>query len=67
MLVNALRAHLAEFGMVAAQGLRNVAQLIAIVRDEAICGCPMWRGRCCRCWQLSSSTSKRRLQRWRSS
>ncbi len=35
MLVNALRAHLAEFGMVAAQGLRNVAQLIAIVRDAA--------------------------------
>src|SRR5436305_10908554 len=33
MLVNALRAHLAEVGMVAAQGLRNVAQLIAIVRD----------------------------------
>src|SRR5213078_2680893 len=33
MLWNALRAHLAEFGMVAAQGLRNVAQLIAIVRD----------------------------------
>jgi transposase len=35
MLVNALRAHLAEFGMVAAHGLRNVAQLIAIVRDDA--------------------------------
>src|SRR5204862_171753 len=34
MLVNALRAHLAEFGMVAAQGLRNVGQLIAIVRDD---------------------------------
>ena len=34
MLVNALRAHLAEFGIVAAQGLRNVSQLIAIVRDE---------------------------------
>src|SRR5213595_3190658 len=33
MLVNALRAHLAEFGMVAAQGLRNVGQLIAVVRD----------------------------------
>jgi transposase len=33
MLVNALRAHLAEFGIVAAQGLRNVGQLIAIVRD----------------------------------
>src|SRR6266487_1346954 len=35
MLVNALRAHLAEFGIVAAQGLRNVAQLIAIVRDAS--------------------------------
>src|ERR687887_513410 len=35
MLVNALRAHLAEFGMVAAQGLRNVGELIAIVRDDS--------------------------------
>jgi transposase len=34
MLVNALRAHLAEFGIVAAQGLRNVGQLIAVVRDS---------------------------------
>src|SRR3989475_4388045 len=34
MLVNALRAHLAEFGIVAAQGLRNVGDLIAIVRDD---------------------------------
>jgi transposase len=33
MVVNALRAHLAEFGIVAAQGVRNVADLIAIVRD----------------------------------
>jgi len=34
-LVNALRAHLAEFGIVAPLGLRNVGKLIAIVRDEA--------------------------------
>jgi transposase len=34
MPVNALRAHLAEFGMVAAQGLRKVGELIAIVRDD---------------------------------
>src|SRR4029078_7739769 len=33
-LVNALRAHLAEFGIVAPQGLRNVGKLIAIIRDE---------------------------------
>jgi len=31
MLVNALRAHLAEFGLVTAQGLRNVGELIAVV------------------------------------
>src|SRR6516164_1638522 len=33
-LVNALRAHLAEFGVIAPQGLRNVGKLIAIVRNE---------------------------------
>src|SRR5678815_2759232 len=30
MLVNALRAHLAEFGVIAPQGLRNVGKLIAV-------------------------------------
>jgi transposase len=34
-LVNALRAHLAEFGVIAPLGLRNVARLISIVRDES--------------------------------
>src|SRR5690242_3496987 len=34
MLVNALRAHLAEFGVIAPQGLRNVGKLTAITRDE---------------------------------
>src|ERR1041384_4255448 len=33
-LANALRAHLAEYGIIGPQGLRNVSQLIAIVRDE---------------------------------
>src|SRR5215212_3518943 len=33
-LVNALRAHLAEFGVVAPLGLRNIGKLIAIIRDE---------------------------------
>jgi transposase len=31
MLVNALRGHLAEFGLIEAQGLHKVARLIAIV------------------------------------
>jgi transposase len=34
MLANALRGHLAEFGLIAAQGLHNIAGLIAIVRDD---------------------------------
>ena len=34
-LVNALRGHLAEFGVIAPRGLRHVAELIAIVRDES--------------------------------
>ena len=34
-LVNALRAHLAEFGVIAPLGLRNVAGLIAVVRDAS--------------------------------
>jgi transposase len=33
MLANALRGHLAEFGLIAAQGLHKVAGLIAIVMD----------------------------------
>jgi transposase len=32
-LVNALRGHLAEFGVIAPLGLRNVGKLIAVVRD----------------------------------
>jgi transposase len=35
MLVNALRGHLAELGIVAAQGIAKVTQLAAIVFDEA--------------------------------
>src|SRR6202167_774734 len=41
MLANALRGHMAEFGLVSAQGLHNVTGLVAIVRncaDERIPG-----------------------------
>jgi transposase len=34
MLVNAVRGHLAEFGLIEAQGLHKVARLIAVVMDE---------------------------------
>lgn len=35
MLVNAFRAHLAEFGIVAAQGISNVAKLMAVIAYES--------------------------------
>ena len=35
MAVNALRGHLSEFGLVAAQGNQGVGRLISIIRDEA--------------------------------
>ena len=35
MLVNALRAHMAEFGMVARVGLPQVKELLAVIADEA--------------------------------
>jgi len=34
-LINALRGHLSEFGIVVAQGRRNIDKLIAIIEDEA--------------------------------
>lgn len=40
MLVNALRCHLAEFGIIAAQKRTGVAQLVAIVRGGADDGVP---------------------------
>jgi hypothetical protein len=35
MLVNALRGHLAEFGIVVAQGISRIRELIAILTDES--------------------------------
>lgn len=33
-VINAMRAHLAEFGIVAAQGRQGVAELVAVINDE---------------------------------
>jgi transposase len=35
MLVNALRGHLAEFGIVASRGIQKVEELVAVVADES--------------------------------
>ena len=72
-LVNALRGHLAEFGLIAPQGLRNVGKLIAIVRDEGDARLPDWRAKCYRCWRhrLSSwaavAAIEKQLMAWHKS
>jgi transposase len=35
MTVNAVRAHLAEFGIIAAQGIQNMSKVIAVIDDTA--------------------------------
>jgi len=40
MMLNAIRAHLAEFGTIAAQGPRKVAELVAELRSEKPCAVP---------------------------
>ena len=39
--INALRAHLAELGIVAAQGREGLKQLLAIIADEKDTLCPL--------------------------
>lgn len=34
MIVNALRAHLAEFGIIVAQGIQNMPKVVAIIADD---------------------------------
>jgi transposase len=50
--INAFRAHLAELGIVAAQGDAGVTELLAIVADEH--DTRSMRGRASLCWRRSS-------------
>jgi transposase len=38
-LINALRAHLAEFGITAAQGREGIKELLAIVAQDEVRAC----------------------------
>jgi transposase len=40
MILNAIRAHFAEFGIIAAQGARKVAELVMRLRDDDTLGLP---------------------------
>ena len=70
MLVNALRAHMAEFGIIAPQGLRHVDDLTSqLLMNRS--GFPNWRDRSCRLIvaQLNDTMARvheieMRLARW---
>ena len=47
MLVNALRAHMAEFGFIAAKGLRHVEEIGRGDRGEQTLARRNWRDRSC--------------------
>jgi transposase len=65
-LVNALQAHLAEFGIIAPEGLRNVGRLIAIVRDEGEARPPDLARQVLAVLRHRLSSWRRRLRRSRS-
>ena len=44
-VINAIRAHLAEFGIVAPVGRNGVEELLDVVADTMTNGCPRWRVR----------------------
>jgi len=49
MLTNAIRAHVAEFGIVAPVGRYGVDRLLAIIDDEADPRIAAEARQCCRC------------------
>ena len=65
-LVNGVRGHLVEFGVIAPQGRRNVGKLIAVVRDEGDRRCRIWRAKCSRCWPYRVSSWRQPVRRSRS-
>ena len=65
MLVNALRGHLAELGIVAAQGIAKVPQLAAIVFDEADGRLPVFARQALQALVIRSETCRPGSQRSR--
>ena len=54
-LSNTIRAHMAEFGLVAPIGRMGLQGLVAIVRDETGDGSRRARGSACSCWPSNST------------
>jgi transposase len=58
-LINALRAHLAELGIVAAQGATGVKELLAIVADDREARLPIDARATSSCWRHSLRRCRR--------
>lgn len=55
LLVNALRGHMAELGVIAPHGISRVADLVGVLMGEARLACRRWPGRPCAGWPRRGS------------
>ena len=56
MMINAIRAHLAEFGIATPIGRNGIEQLLDVIADPTDERCPPMRGFAWRCWRLSCAS-----------
>ena len=63
-VINAIRAHLAEFGVVAPVGRNGVEELLRVVADPDADGCPKLHG--CVSWHLELNCVGSRTRFWSS-
>ena len=65
MVINALRGHCAEFGLIVAQGASTVEELVAIIEDPGDERLPLWRARRSAPWLSSSVLLRPGSSSWR--
>ena len=58
-VINAMRAHLAELGIVAAQGRDGIKELLKIIASEADARLPVMLTRALSCWRRSFRRCRR--------
>ena len=65
MVINALRGHCAELGLIVAQGASRVEELVAIIEDPGDERLPLWRARRSAPWLSSSVLLRPGSSSWR--
>ena len=59
-VINAIRAHLAEFGVAAAVGRKGIEELLRVIADPVTNGCPMLCAHVLSHWAANCSVSESR-------